>query len=156
MQTGHNGSDRDPEHIGRLLVRKPLHIDQQHRLAVLQSVGVEDQRAGEQRIVNADEFGLVAIVYRVNFGGRRDIELAGTGAQGIEATLAPLAQQLGGQLAQVYEIERLHADGEQILAPLRLSEQESSDLLAFIKTLSDPHAKAWKARPMSRCLDAKP
>lgn len=70
-----------------------------------------------------------------------------------------------GQLATLPEVvrhyselnlERLHADGEQILAPLRLSEQESSDLLAFLKTLSDPHARAWKARPMSRCLDAKP
>jgi cytochrome c peroxidase len=33
--------------------------------------------------------------------------------------------------------ERLHADGERILVPLRLSAQEASDLQAFLLTLSD-------------------
>ncbi len=32
-------------------------------------------------------------------------------------------------------IDRLHADGDQILKPLKLSEQEKSDLVAFLKTL---------------------
>jgi cytochrome c peroxidase len=31
--------------------------------------------------------------------------------------------------------ERLHADGERILRPLRLSEQEISDLVAFLESL---------------------
>ncbi len=34
--------------------------------------------------------------------------------------------------------ERLHVDGEKILKPLRLTERESSDLVAFLKTLSAP------------------
>ena len=34
--------------------------------------------------------------------------------------------------------ERLHADGEKILKPLRLTEQESADLAAFLESLSAP------------------
>lgn len=34
--------------------------------------------------------------------------------------------------------ERLHADGEAILAPLHLSEGEVADLVAFLQTLSGP------------------
>jgi cytochrome c peroxidase len=34
--------------------------------------------------------------------------------------------------------ERLHADGERILKPLRLTEQESDDLAAFLESLSGP------------------
>lgn len=34
-------------------------------------------------------------------------------------------------------IERLHADGEAILKPLKLSEQEVDDLVAFLESLSD-------------------
>jgi cytochrome c peroxidase len=32
--------------------------------------------------------------------------------------------------------DRLHADGERILKPLRLSEAESADLVAFLESLS--------------------
>jgi cytochrome c peroxidase len=35
------------------------------------------------------------------------------------------------------KLERLHADGERILEPLRLSPQERADLLAFLRSLSD-------------------
>ena len=35
-------------------------------------------------------------------------------------------------------LERLHADGEQVLSPLRLSPQEAQDLVAFIHTLTAP------------------
>jgi cytochrome c peroxidase len=35
-------------------------------------------------------------------------------------------------------LERLHADGEQILKPLRLSDAEQADLVAFLRTLSPP------------------
>jgi cytochrome c peroxidase len=34
--------------------------------------------------------------------------------------------------------ERLHADGERILRPLRLSEDEAGDLIAFLETLTSP------------------
>ena len=34
--------------------------------------------------------------------------------------------------------DRLHADGERILRPLRLSEDETNDLIAFLETLTSP------------------
>jgi cytochrome c peroxidase len=36
--------------------------------------------------------------------------------------------------------ERLHADGEAILKPLQLTPRESADLVAFLRTLSQPAA----------------
>ncbi len=36
--------------------------------------------------------------------------------------------------------DRLHADGEKILKPLKLTEQETSDLVAFLETLSESRA----------------
>ena len=49
------------------------------------------------------------------------------------------------------DLERLHADGEQILKPLRLSDGERADLVAFLRSLSDPGATAWQAKPLARC-----
>lgn len=52
-----------------------------------------------------------------------------------------------GQLATLEDVvhhyselnlERLHADGEQILQPLRLTAQPAADLLAFLRSLSPP------------------
>ncbi len=52
-----------------------------------------------------------------------------------------------GQLADLAEVvrhyselneERLHADGERILRPLRLSAEEAGDLVLFLRTLSEP------------------
>jgi len=49
-----------------------------------------------------------------------------------------------GTLAEVVghysalDLDRLHADGEQILQPLRLSPQEAADLEAFLRSLSTP------------------
>ncbi|MFZ4649516.1 MAG: cytochrome-c peroxidase [Rubrivivax sp.] len=37
------------------------------------------------------------------------------------------------------KLERLHADGEQVLRPLRLSARESQDLLAFLRSLTAPN-----------------
>jgi cytochrome c peroxidase len=42
-------------------------------------------------------------------------------------------------------LDRLHADGERILEPLHLSERERADLIAFLQTLSDPQAGAWRS-----------
>jgi cytochrome c peroxidase len=49
-------------------------------------------------------------------------------------------------------LERLHADGERILEPLHLSASERADLLAFLRTLSDPRAADWQParRPVCR------
>lgn len=35
-------------------------------------------------------------------------------------------------------LERLHADGEQALRPLRLNAQDTQDLLAFLRSLTAP------------------
>ena len=69
-----------------------------------------------------------------------------------------------GQLATLADVvrhyselnlERLHADGEQILQPLHLSARESADLIAFLRTLSDPRATQWRPPALPRC-DLKP
>jgi cytochrome c peroxidase len=43
--------------------------------------------------------------------------------------------------------ERLHADGEQLLQPLKLSDGEVDDLLAFLRTLTDSRSTAPLAEP---------
>lgn len=49
------------------------------------------------------------------------------------------------------DLDRLHADGERILEPLHLSAAEKADLQAFLHSLSDPLARAWKPRPGPPC-----
>lgn len=72
-----------------------------------------------------------------------------------------------GQLATLRDVvrhyselnlERLHADGESILKPLRLTPGESADLEAFLRTLTDPRAGRWKPGPLAavRCPPHKP
>jgi cytochrome c peroxidase len=43
--------------------------------------------------------------------------------------------------------ERLHADGERLLRPLRLSPRETDDLLAFLESLSAPTIRVAQANP---------
>ena len=73
-----------------------------------------------------------------NFG-----EFRVPGLRGVAAT-APYMHN--GSLASLRDVvkfyseldeERLHADGEKLLRPLRLTEQEVADLVAFLETLSD-------------------
>ena len=47
--------------------------------------------------------------------------------------------------------DRLHADGEQILQPLALGGNERADMIAFLRTLSDPQARAWVAPKAAPC-----
>jgi cytochrome c peroxidase len=50
-------------------------------------------------------------------------------------------------------LERLHADGEQVLRPLRLSPQEAQDLVAFLRTLtaqSPARSKASQSQAVNR------
>ncbi len=49
-------------------------------------------------------------------------------------------------------LDRLHADGEQILQPLRIDARERADMVAFLKTLSDPQARAWQAPAATDCV----
>ena len=44
-------------------------------------------------------------------------------------------------------LDRLHADGEQILQPLGFDAAQRAHLVAFLRTLSDPQARAWRASP---------
>jgi cytochrome c peroxidase len=48
-------------------------------------------------------------------------------------------------------LDRLHADGEQILQPLDLGGDERADMVAFLRTLSDPQARAWVAPTSAPC-----
>lgn len=74
------------------------------------------------------------------------------------ALTAPYAHD--GQLATLDDVvrhyselnlDRLHADGEQILKPLRLNDGERADLVAFLRTLSDPRATAWRPQRLPAC-----
>jgi cytochrome c peroxidase len=47
--------------------------------------------------------------------------------------------------------ERLHADGERILRPLRLSPDAADDLVAFLESLSDRARPAGRPRPAGAC-----
>ena len=48
-------------------------------------------------------------------------------------------------------LDRLHADGEQILQPLRIDAGERADMVAFLKTLSDRQARGWQAPAETPC-----
>jgi len=74
------------------------------------------------------------------------------------ALTAPYAHD--GQLATLDDVvrhyselnlERLHADGEQILKPLHLSDAERADLVAFLRSLSDPKATLWQPSRLPIC-----
>lgn len=58
------------------------------------------------------------------------------------ATLADVVQHY-----DQINLERLHADGAQLLQPLGLSAAERADLVAFLHSLSDPRARAWQPAP---------
>jgi cytochrome c peroxidase len=74
------------------------------------------------------------------------------------ALTAPYAHD--GQLATLddvvrhyseLDLDRLHADGEQILRPLHLSDRERADMVAFLRTLSDPNATRWQPKRLPAC-----
>ena len=46
------------------------------------------------------------------------------------------------------DMERIHADGERLLRPLKLSDAESDDLVAFLETLTAPDATRAPATPL--------
>ena len=69
-----------------------------------------------------------------------------------------------GQLASLDDVvrhysefkpERLHADGERILRPLALDTGQRADLVAFLRTLSEPGAQRWTATKLQRCAADK-
>ena len=45
------------------------------------------------------------------------------------------------------DMERIHTHGEQLLRPLKLSEPEIDDLVAFLETLTAPDATATPPPP---------
>ncbi len=48
-------------------------------------------------------------------------------------------------------LERLHADGESLLRPLKLSDAEASDLVAFLESLSERASALPPKRPLEAC-----
>jgi cytochrome c peroxidase len=48
-------------------------------------------------------------------------------------------------------LDRLHADGEQILKPLRLTQREAADLVSFLTTLTDSNATRWQPPVLRAC-----
>ncbi len=53
-------------------------------------------------------------------------------------------------------LDRLHADGERVLEPLKLTPRESADLMAFLRSLNDPNARNWKAPATPACPTQAP
>jgi cytochrome c peroxidase len=53
------------------------------------------------------------------------------------------------------DMDRVHADGESLLRPLRLTDHEANDLVAFLESLTDPRAsEAPRAPPaIAGCAD---
>ena len=48
--------------------------------------------------------------------------------------------------------DRLHSDGESLLKPLRLSPEESADLVAFLESLTETASALPPRRPAMPCL----
>ncbi len=56
-------------------------------------------------------------------------------------------------------VDRLHADGESLLKPLKLTARESADLVAFLQTLNMDRAPPWRGKEYAHppcVLSAKP
>jgi cytochrome c peroxidase len=49
------------------------------------------------------------------------------------------------------DVDRVHSDGEALLRPLRLSDGETDDLVAFLESLADPKAGEPPAAPAVDC-----
>ncbi len=98
----------------------------------------------------ATSIGHVALEHR-NFGEFKVPSLRGA------AFTAPYAHD--GQLATLEDavrhyselnLDRLHADGERLLKPLRLTAREQKDLVVFIESLS-PYGHSWRPNPWRPC-----
>ena len=66
-----------------------------------------------------------------------------------DGQLATLGDVLGHY--SELNLDRLHADGEQILKPLHLTARERADMLAFLRSLSDPEATNWQPAALQVC-----
>ena len=62
------------------------------------------------------------------------------------ATLADVVRHYSG-----LNPDRLHSDGESLLKPLRLSAQESADLVAFLESLTERTSALQPRRPSAAC-----
>ncbi|MGH8704993.1 MAG: cytochrome-c peroxidase [Burkholderiales bacterium] len=49
------------------------------------------------------------------------------------------------------DLERLHADGESLLRPLRLGDEEAKDLVAFLESLTERASALAPKRPLEAC-----
>jgi cytochrome c peroxidase len=94
---------------------------------------------------NDDKSGTAAVGTRhVELQHRNFGEFRVPGLRGVAQTAPYMHNGSLATLADVVKFyselneERLHADGEKILKPLRLTEQEADDLRAFLESLSEP------------------
>jgi cytochrome c peroxidase len=62
------------------------------------------------------------------------------------ATLADVVRHYSG-----INPDRLHSDGESLLRPLRLSAEESADLVAFLESLTETSSALQARRPSAPC-----
>jgi len=51
------------------------------------------------------------------------------------------------------DLDRLHSDGEAILKPLKLGEQEIADLVAFLESLTERESALAERRPLAACSE---
>jgi cytochrome c peroxidase len=52
------------------------------------------------------------------------------------------------------DLDRLHADGEAILQPLKLGEQQIGDVVAFLESLTEKQSALAERRPVASCREA--
>lgn len=93
----------------------------------------------------------VALEHR-NFGefkvpGLRNVAL--TAPYMHDGSLATLAEVV--RHYSELNLDRLHADGESILKPLRLTSEESADLVAFLESLTERESVLPAKRPLLAC-----
>jgi len=106
-----------------------------------------DDRSGSAAIKTRH----VALEHR-NFG-----EFKVPGLRNVALTAPYMHNGSLGTLADVVrhyselELDRLHADGESLLKPLRLSAGESADLVAFLESLTEIARTLAPRRPLAPC-----
>jgi len=111
----------------------------------------EGERGGGAAPASAIKTRHIALEHR-NFGEFRVPSLRNVARtapymhNGSLATLADVVRHYSE-----LNLERLHADGESVLKPLKLSAEESADLVAFLESLSERAGAAPPRRPLAPC-----
>lgn len=126
---------------GRHAGLRQLQASRHNRLGPYNAAGATDPQAVTTRhlVIEPRHFG----EFRVP-GLRQLVHTAPYMHAGSHATLAAVVQHYSE-----LDENRLHADGERILRPLRLSAGDAADLEAFLRSLSEP-ARSTRPPPTPR------